>query len=368
MERIPDVLTTISGVKIDNSVDWEKYRRKEIINLFEEYVYGVRDIERPEGLSFKVKKEYTLCGMRCKEIEGKFDEFSFSFTLYMPKKAENPVPFFVFVAHEFIENAYKLDEAGNLVLEGGDKTVPFKNITDRGFGIAFMPTRNIYRDWEIRANFRQGVFKAVKPMGGRKDNSWATISAWAWGASRVLDYLETDDDADSFNTAVMGHSRGGKTALWAAATDVRFKLAVSNNSGCMGAALLRGKDGEHVKHINMTDWFCKNFQAFNEHEEMLPVDQHMLLSLIAPRYIYVTSSVLDDWSDPQAEFKACCMANDVYRLYGCMKGIVTPTDKPELNVAYQEGHIAYHMKEGDHSLTYFDWEKVMDYFEKIINE
>lgn len=365
MQNIPDLLTTISGVTIDNAVDWEQYRRKEIQHLFEEYVYGVRDIERPEGLTFKILRESDFCGMRRKEIEGGFDNFSFPFTLYLPKKSAKPVPVFVFAAHEYIEDAYTIDEKGNLVLEGSNKMVPFKDITDRGFGIAYMPTRGIYRDWETRADFRQGVFSAVHPFGGRKPNAWATISAWAWGTSRVLDYLETDADVDSCNVAVMGHSRGGKTALWAAATDTRFKLAVSNNSGCMGAAILRGKEGEHAKQINMTDWFCQNFQAYNDHEEMLPVDQHMLLALIAPRYIYVTSSVEDTWADPKAEFAACHLAAPAYKLYGCMKGLVAP-EEAELEVPYHEGHIAYHVKKGDHSLTDYDWQQVMDYFEDIM--
>ena len=368
MSKVPELMTTVSGEKITNAVDWETFRRKEILSMFEEYVYGVRDIERPENLYFKVLKETEIYGMKTKEIEVGFDDFSFTFTLYLPKKIKKPMPAFVFVGNEFIAREYKFNDEGNLGIEGTEKQVPLKDITDRGFALAFMPTRDIYRDWELRANFKQGVFSAVKNQKGRQKNSWATISAWAWGTSRVLDYLETDKDIDSANVAVMGHSRGGKTALWAAATDTRFKLAVSNNSGCMGAALLRGKEGEHIKDINMTDWFCENFQAFNEHEEMLPVDQHMLLALIAPRYIYVTSSVLDTWADPQAEFRACHLATEAFRIYGWMPGIEAPEDKPELEVPYHDGHIAYHMKQGGHSLTRYDWDNVMDYFVKIIQK
>lgn len=366
MNSIPSITTTLSGQKIKNAVDWEKFRKGEIINLFEEYVFGVRDIEKPDNLFFYLKKEADFCGMRTKEVEIGFDDYSFPFTLYLPKKIRKSVPAFVFVAHEFIDSEYKMTDNGNLILAGTEKQVPFKDITDRGFAIAYMPTINIYRDWEARANFKQGVFAHVKTPMGRKKNSWATISAWAWGTSRIMDYLETDPDIDKCNVAVMGHSRGGKTALWAAATDNRFKMAVSNNSGCMGAALLRGKAGEHIKDINISDWFCDNFHEFNDHEEMLPVDQHMLLSLIAPRHIYVSSSSFDEWADPQAEFRSCQLASEVFNLYGCIQGLVAPEGKPEIEVPYHEGHIAYHIKEGDHSLTRYDWDKIMDYFEKII--
>lgn len=364
MKKIPKLLTTISGEKINNAVDWENFRRKEILNLFEEYVYGVRDIEKPNDLYFKKKSECDIKGMRCKELEGGFGGFSFPFYLYLPKKQNKPVPVFVYIMHEYQEDAYELDENGNL--SRGVGQIALKGATDRGFGVAVMPTRGIYRDWESQAKFKHGVFSAVSTPKGRQKNSWATISAWAWGASRVLDYLETDNDADDRNVAVIGHSRGGKTALWAAATDDRFKLSISNNSGCMGAAILRGKEGEHAKNINITDWFCENFSHFNEHEEMLPVDQHMLLALIAPRYVYVASSSRDGWADPKAEYKACHMAGEAFKLY-FMKGLVAPEGEPQLEAPSHEGHIAYHMKEGDHSITAYDWENYMDYFEKIIN-
>ena len=97
----------------------------------------------------------------------------------------------------------------------------------------------------------------------------------------------------------------------------------------------------------------------------MPFDQHMLLALMAPRYIYVTSSSEDSWADPKAEFKACKMANEAYELYLGMAGLVAPGDEPELEKPYHEGHIAYHIKKGGHSITKYDWEKIMDYFDKI---
>ena len=363
MSKIPELLISVSGEKIDSVEKWEKFRRREILNLFQEYVYGVRDIEKPKDLHFEQKAETVFKGMRCKEIEGGFGSFSFPFKLYLPLNQAKAVPTFVYVMHEFQEKNFSFDEKGNFVR--GESQIPIKDINDRGFGIAVMPTRSVYHDWEAHEEFKQGVFAAVETPKGRQSNSWATISAWAWGASRVLDYLETDGNVDCNNIAVVGHSRGGKTALWAAATDQRFKLAVSNNSGCMGSAVLRGKEGEHIKDINITDWFCENFRDFNEHEELLPVDQHMLIALIAPRYVYVLSSVSDTWADPCAEYLGCHMASEAFELYG-MEGFVAPEGKPQLEAPVHGGHIAYHMKQGGHSIGAYDWSNVMDYFEKII--
>lgn len=365
MSKIPELLTSLSGEKIDTVEKWEKFRRREILNLFEEYVYGVRDIERPENLRFEIKHEDIFRGMRRREIRASFDSFQFPFSLYLPLEQTKALPAFVLVLHENMENHSYFNKKGNLIFE--DSLMPIKDITERGFAVAVMPTRDLYRDWMAHEHYQHGVLAAVKTPKGRQKNSWATISAWAWGTSRVLDYLETDEKIDDKNVAVIGHSRSGKTALWAAATDQRFKLAVSNNSGCMGAAVLRGKEGEHAKEINISDWFCENFKDFNECEEMLPVDQHMLLALVAPRYVYVTSSQIDTWADPRAEYLSCRLASEAFELYG-LKGFEAPSEEPPLEAPIQEGHIAYHVKRGDHSITAYDWNHVMDYFEKIIKQ
>lgn len=366
MNNIPKLLTSLSGEKITTKEMWENFRKKEIINLFSEYVYGVRDIEKPKKLYFEKEGETEVFGMRKRDIKCGFNDFSFTFSLYLPKTQDKPLPVFVYPYIESHERNYILNEKGNFVhKEYSDHCVPVKDITDRGFAIALMPTKGVYRDWEEHAEYKHGVFNAVKNPKGRQSNSWATISAWAWGLSRVIDYLETDSDINIKHVSAVGQSRGGKTALWTGANDNRVELTISNNSGCMGAAILRGKQGEHVKDINCTDWFCENFRAYNDREEMLPVDQHMLLAAIAPRYLYVTSSSNDAWSDPNNEFLACQMANEVYKLYG-LKGAVVPDGKPKLDTAYTDGHIAYHNKTGEHSITYYDWNCFMDYFEKII--
>ena len=363
MPKIPELMISFGGEKIDSVSKWESFRREEIINAFQQNVYGVRDIERPENLKFENKGEKIEYGMRIKEIEASFDSFSMNFKLYLPEKSEKPVPAIVFVMHEAMHNNLYFDEKGNMTSENVVSRLHVKKITERGFAVAVMPTSEIYPDHPVHANFEVGVFSQVKPLKPRTKHSWATISAWSWGVSRVVDYLETDSDIDSTKIAAVGHSRGGKTALWAAATDKRILLTVPNNSGCCGAAVLRGKKGEHAKDINVTDWFCRKFKEYNDCEEMLPVDQHMLVAAIAPRYVYITDSIEDEWTDPDAELLAARLASEAYELYG-LNGLVAP-EKPVLDEVYQDGHIAFHVKSGDHSITEFDWEKVLDYFEKI---
>ena len=375
MSKIPELLTSLSGEKIDTAEKWEKFRREEVKSLLSEYIYGFRDIEKPENLYFKLKEETVFKGMRKKEIICGFNDFSFPIDLYLPLNADKPLPAFLFIFTQNPQKNSKFDEKGNLVwvpenadeIRDGAHVIPVKDVTDRGFAIALMPTRNVYPDWQEHAEFKQGVFAAYKHLKPRTNNSWAGISAWSWGAERVMDYFETDSDIDEKNVAVLGFSRGGKAALWTAACDERFKLSVSDNSGCAGAAMHRGKQGEHIKDINISDWFCDNYHGFDDNEEMLPVDQHMLLSLIAPRYVYVTSSKDDLWSDPAAEYLSCKLASPAFELYG-VKGLVCDEEEPPFEKPCMDGHIAYHMKWGEHSLGTYDWEKAMDYFEKIIKQ
>ena len=186
---------------------------------------------------------------------------------------------------------------------------------------------------------------------------------WAWAASRAADYLVTDPRIDSANLAIAGHSRGGKAALWTGANDTRFSYVISNSSGCMGAAMLRGKTGEHLDFITThTDWFCQKLWTYADNEEMLPIDQHMLLALIAPRLLYIESNSLDDWADPISERRSCQLAGEAYALYG-KKGIVLP-ETVEVDTPYHEGCIGCHMSAGEHKIRAVDWEHFTAFWEK----
>jgi hypothetical protein len=330
---------------------WENGGRAEVLNWFRTNVYGINPIGRPGDMEI---------GENCVTMAGGKLKIRIHVSLPEGASAENPVPVFIFGDHSNFYNVYPFREK---IYAG----IPTNSITARGYAYVTFNFNDVCPN-TMRGKYLDEWKKGVYQIYGganRTATSWGTIAAWAWGFSRVMDWVETRPELDAKRVAVVGHSRGGKTALWAAAQDERIALGISNNSGCGGAAIFRGKKGEHVKNINVTDWFCENFQNYNDREEFLPVDQHMVLSLVAPRYLYVTDSILDEWADPDAELLACQLATTAYELYG-LKGLVLSDPSPVLNKAYRTGHIAFHVKEGDHSQLEFDWNNLMDYFDDII--
>lgn len=356
-----DILTSLAGIRITNTADWERFRRPELMMLLEDFVYGARPYEQPDSLTFAVKRfeeNFLHTDADLKEVEITVNDVSFPVYLFLPHKRERSVPAFVLVYNEFFMKQSNFDETIDYDF------MPIPEIIARGYAVAVMPVYYVSPDWPHKSEYKKGVFAAMGPTPPhRTHRSWATISAWAFGASRIMDYFETDIDIDHRNVAVIGHSRAGKTALWTGATDPRFKLTISNSSGCTGAAYTRGKQGEHIKDINISDWFCPNYHNYNDREEMLPVDQHMLLACIAPRPLYVKSDIEDLWSDPDAERKSAVLASKAYELYGC-KGLVIDDAAVVPGKAYHDGTIGYHLAPGDHDLTRFDWQCYMDFADK----
>ncbi len=365
---IPALLTTIGGEKITTVSDWETYRRPELLYLLAENIYG----HRPVAAEKNLHTTYTLE----KEIENHLGKpvlyqkvqitsggYTFLCRGFFPMSARTKaVPTFVYVMHEYQEDQYDLESSLDCL------NVPILDIITRGYGVAIMPTSGLYPDANHKADYQAGVFAHFQPDRFlRRDNDWATMSAWAWGASRVLDWLTDNPLSDETQAAVVGHSRGGKTALWCGATDTRFALTISNASGCSGAMLHRGRTpgGETVAVITKAfDWFCGNYSKYSDREEMLPCDQHMLIAAMAPRLCYVASCSLDDWASPAAERESCRLAADAYGLYG-KTGVVLPAEGAvEADTSYHDGSIGYHVKTGPHAILPEDWTRYMDFWDK----
>ncbi len=362
-----DPLISISGEKIQNKEDWENFRREEIMVLLSNFIYGVRPMERPSDMVFnvdKIEEDFKGYPIVKKHITISFLGFSFVFYLFIPKEAYKmrPVPLFLHVLNE--SHMQRIDPVNN----PDNNFLPITEMAKRGYGCAVLPTLNIAPDWTHNPDFKKGIFRAIQSDSSVRDNrSWATISGWAYGASRVMDYLETDMDVKHARVGISGHSRAGKVALWAAATDKRFALSISNDSGCSGAAFTRGnsKGVERIKNINISNWFCGNYHKFNDREEMLPCDQHMLLAAIAPRPLYVKSNEEDEWAGPDEELRSCRLASPVYELYG-LSGVIIDDEEIKINKPYHDGTIAYHRAPGDHDLTANDWSMFMDFADKYL--
>ncbi len=380
---LPDPLTFADGTPVTRPDDWLSLRRPELLARFEHHVYG-RAPRKPEALAFEVEStaDDALNGKaRRKEItvhlSDRAEGPTMQILLYLPPAAQGPVPLFVglnFFGNHTIEPDPGITRSTRWMRPNPEKGIrdnrateasrgtatsrwPVERIVARRYGLATIYCGDLDPDYDD--GFRNGVH-ALYPRDDRRGDAWGTIAAWAWGLSRAMDYFETEDDVDAQNVAVIGHSRLGKTALWAGATDPRFALVISNNSGCGGAALSRRRFGETVKRINTTfpHWFCRNFRRYNDRDDALPIDQHMLIALIAPRPVYIASAEDDLWSDPRGEFLAAQAADPVYRLLDT-EGLPAKT-MPSVGEAVH-GRIGYHVRPGPHDVTIYDWDQYMNF-------
>lgn len=363
---LPDPLVTAGGERITSPEAWREKRRPEILDLFREHVYG-REPGPPEELRFEVvnRDENAMGGAATlKEVdivmENRGRSLTMRLTLFTPNAVEGPAPTFLLINNRDASNTdpTRREKSGFW---------PAEEVVARGYGIAAFQNSDI--DPDKHDGFQDGIhalFREDREEGAEHAaDAWGTLAAWAWGASRAMDYFETDPDVDETRVAVLGHSRGGKTALWAGARDERFAIVISNESGCGGAALSRRRYGETVARINRSfpHWFCENFNKFNDNEDELPVDQHMLIGLIAPRGVYVASADEDLWADPRGEFLALANASPVYALWG-LEG-VGEDEMPPLDTPLHRGRMGYHVRSGGHNLTPYDWEQFMNFADRL---
>ncbi|MBP3564693.1 MAG: acetylxylan esterase [Alistipes sp.] len=365
-------------LEFESLKEWKKVHRPAIMDFFLTDVYG----HYPQK---QVTPRFELLEQSDKALGGKAIRKQVAIHLdgmptpillliYQPAGVKGKVPAFVGmnfkgnhqvnIDPEIIisDNAPKGKDLGTDAPRGAASSRwPLEEIVGAGYAVA-----TIYRgdvDPDHDDGFKNGIHPLFYRAGQTKPDAeeWGTIGAWAWGLSRVMDYLEQDKSIDHKRVAVIGHSRLGKTALWAGATDERFAIAISNDSGCGGAALSARKVGETVAKINKSfpHWFCDNYNKYNDKEEALLVDQQGLIALIAPRPVYVASATEDEWADPEGEFLSALYASPVYELYGKKGLAVSSMPKPEQPSI--EGYVGYHIRTGKHDITLYDWQQYIKF-------
>ena len=378
---LPDPLTLENGARVGDAASWHRQRRPELIRLFEENVYGrspaqpgdiswdLFDVEKKALGGKAVRKQVTI--YFSKDKQGPREDV----LIYLPSKARRPVP--LILTLNFTGNQSVIDDPGVKLgciwdrstkarRQAGEETRgtnkdfagAVEKVLARGYGMA-----TIYYG-DIEPDFSGGMPLSVRGILLRPGQTepaadeWGAISAWGWGLSRALDYLESDHDVDAKRVAIMGHSRLGKTVLWAGARDTRFAMVLASCSGKGGASLSRRNYGETVKHLNhnFRYWFSKNYLRFGDHVDELPVDSHELIALIAPRHVYLSTADQDGWGDPKGEFLAALAAGPVFKLLG-KRGLTTDQmpadDKPILQ------DIGFHCHAGKHEVLPFDWDQYL---------
>lgn len=382
--KLPGLLSGFNGRKINTPSKWVKKRRPEILNAFAQEVYGkvpgelkISEVEIWEqsndalgGLA--IRKQVSLVFRKDSR------NLELNLLIYLPK-ANEKVP--VFLAYNFAGNHSVSGDPNIRLTESwvaNDPSVgiinnrvteqsrgvhaeqwPVNFILKAGYGFATAYYGDLDAD---KDDFTDGIQPFFYRSGQQNPGSfeWGSIAVWAWGLSRILDYLETDPLVDAGKIAIVGQAQTGKAVLWAGANDERFGMVIANESGGGGAAILRRQFGQNVNLMvrNHPNWFSENFNKYAGKEDYLPVDQHMLLALMAPRSLYVSSVVGDRWSDPRGEFLSAKYASDVYQLLG-NEGLPAK-EMPKL---YQPvvGTIAYHVRTGKKELTFYDWQQYIQF-------
>ena len=373
---VPELMTAFDGKKIATVGEWEKIRRPEMLECLEKNSFGVRPgggALDPKRTTYEIRESgEVLGGKAVREVvkatySGPKGEYSFEFVSVRPKTGK-PVP--VLVAFLVGRRLVNPAETASFT----DDSWPVDDIVARGFATVAISKNAIAPDivdagkgnnW--RKCFKEGIFPAVEDLGARNDSSWAAISSWAWGNSRIMDWIETRPGVfDTKHVAIIGHSRGGKTALWTGATDTRFAMVCSVQSGCGGAKLnhisLPRSESIAVITKNFPHWFCKNYNKFRGKEMTMPFDQHFLAALTAPRLLVISSATEDAWAGQLGEWWTASLASPAWELYG-KKGLVAEKF-PAPETPQFGGSVGYFIRTGKHSLTRYEWARYMDFAEK----
>ncbi len=345
----PELLCFADGTPVREPAQWPA-RRAELLEILRREEYGVSPNAPAAVTGEVVSSEWACCSGHAmlERLRIRFETdngaFSFPMHLFLPR-AEKPVPLFILLN-------FRPDEY--------DKYYPVEEIMDNGFALAVIHYKDVTSD---DGDFTNGL----AAMYDREKYTWGKIGMWAWAASRALDYLSTRPEFDTANVAVIGHSRLGKTALWCAAQDERFRFGISNDSGCGGAAYERGKveGNEMVKQIttNFPYWFCEKYQEWVGRADEMPFDQHFLLAAIAPRHVCVGSAQGDFWAAPTHEQASCIGASPAWELHG-LPGYLGSREPAVPGDDFSAGRIGYHLRDGIHFLGRGDWLAYMAYIKK----
>ncbi len=342
---LPDPLVCQDGGTVETTEDWELKRRPELLEMLTTYMYGRVPEAARQPFRFQVTEinKKALGGKAIRKLVNvnlTADNTgpSLGLQIYLPHKVKGKVPLILglsFKRHE------QIAEAEEWQLE---------KLLSNGIGLATFFYQEVTPDKPNTTQaYEQGIIPYYYRKGQRSPDpdQWGSVAAWAWAAGKAMDYLQKDEQVDHERIIVMGHSRLGKAALWAGATDSRFVAVVAVQSGCCGAALSRRRIGETVESINtiLPYWFCGNYKQFSGREEWMPFDQHEVIAMIAPRPVYISSAKDDRWSDPRGEYLGAKYAEPVYHLYG-------------------KENIGYHSRDGGHAVLPYDWDQYIGFLKK----
>lgn len=382
---LPSLLITNNKEKVQTPSDWNHKRRKEVLQLFKDNMQGqfpgpIADIHfniqkidsnAIEGLAIsKQVRIYLSSGEKGPYID---------LLLYVPAHATQPVPVFtglnfsgnhnistdenIIISQNYLDFLTFKKGKSTLTRGAEEKEWPVKTLIQHGYGLATAYYGDLEQDHA--EGWKTGIRSTLAPALQLKYSDWSAIGAWAWGLSRMLDYLQTDPQVDATKVMVIGHSRLGKTALWAGANDTRFAAVISNNSGEGGAALTRRNYGETLKFMTTAfpHWFIAKYKSYADNVNALPMDEHMLLALAAPRPLYVASATNDQWADPYGEFLGAKNAEPVYALFG-KKGLGTDNmPVPDTTIG---NTIRYHIRTGSHDILLFDWLQYIRFADELV--
>ena len=401
---LPDPLVLQNGQPVRDAKTWFKKRRPELLTIYDTEIYGRVPANAPKPTFMVVENDTNALGGFAihRHVEIRFGKGTNApvahLHMYLPPDATEPVPLLLHIVFfsnpPFPDGTTNAGAAAPFRRPGFSEGGPITNIFARGYGYATFRYTDIQPD--NSNTYHSGVIGlTLKPGPARpKPDEWGTISAWAWGASRVLDYLEKDRSVDARRVALIGHSRLGKTVLVAGARDPRFALIYSSCAGEMGSSLARRDYGETIDDMaaNFPWQFAGNFQKYSGHWQEkspsppstpltrrqkfgeeggreggegqinLPVDTHEIIALNAPHPVFIGGGTGDQWSDPRGEFLAEVAAGSVYRLVGRQGLDVTngpPIDTPLIN-----GDLGFHYHTGGHTITLSDWNAFLDFADK----